>query len=99
MAPDLNFFALTLVQAMLGQISPNIRRVTISVDGEKLRVEWVLESEKEDDRDAIEDVFGDFSASTWPDTTEAIFETIITSEELRAPSPEEKKIVVYWRRE
>ena len=43
--------ALTLVQAMLGVISPNFRTISISVIGEKLKIQVILECESEEDRE------------------------------------------------
>ncbi len=52
--------ALMLMQAMLGVISPNFRMVSITMLGDTIQVQVVLECESEEDREEIDDCQGEF---------------------------------------
>jgi len=57
-----NKVVLMVVQALVGAVSPNFRRVAITFDEAMLRLLFVLERESEEDREEIEDVMGEFDA-------------------------------------
>jgi hypothetical protein len=50
-----NFQSVAVMQAMLGMLSQNFRRVTLSHDGSQWLVDFVLEREDAEDREEIED--------------------------------------------
>ena len=52
---DWNFQALMVVQAMVGMLSPNFRRITLDHDGCQWLITFVLEREDAEDREEIED--------------------------------------------
>lgn len=60
-----NTITVMLVQALWGAISPNFRRVAISVAAPVWRFDFVLENDNDVDRDEIEDVVGEFDALAW----------------------------------
>ncbi len=60
---DENAQVLNLVQAMIGAISPNLRRVALAVPAPgKLRLTFVLERDEPDDREEIDDIAFGFEA-------------------------------------
>ena len=58
----LKLYALDLVQAMLGAISPNFRKVQISCIGDEILIMFYLESEILEDLEEIEDIISEFEA-------------------------------------
>jgi hypothetical protein len=53
---------LTLVQAMLGAISPNVRAVSIDCLDDGVHLYFVLEQDRAEDREEIEDIAAEFEA-------------------------------------
>lgn len=51
-----------LVQALLGAISPNFRRVALAFSEPTLELLFILEKESPTDREEIEDVVGEFDS-------------------------------------
>lgn len=56
-----NMITVMLVQALLGAISPNFRRVALSFSASKLTVLCVLERDDDSDREEIEDIVDEFA--------------------------------------
>jgi len=91
-----NLQSLTVIQAMLGVPSPNLRRVTLDHDGEKWLIAFVLESENPDDQEEIEDFETEWDAlQNGPEPREV--STLVASGPL--PWPQPPKRVLYQRRE
>lgn len=60
---DENGYVLCLVQAMIGAVSPNLRRAALEVLGPRsVRLCFVLENESPEDREEIEDIAFEFMA-------------------------------------
>lgn len=60
---DENLHVLCLVQAMVGAVTPNLRRVALEVLGpRKVRLCFVLEREDPEDREEISDISFEFEA-------------------------------------
>ena len=57
-----NAHVLTLVQAMLGTISPNMRAVSVELTERGVRLHFLLAEEDEGDGEAIEDIVFEFEA-------------------------------------
>lgn len=58
-----NIQVLNLVQAMIGAVSPNLRRVTLEVPRPgAVHLRFVLERDDSDDREEIEDIGFEFEA-------------------------------------
>ena len=76
-----NRLVLALVQAMIGAISQNFRRVSLEVMDDGVRLEFVLNQESEEDREEISDIGFEFEAlqSTSIDVT---IDVLVTTEEL-----------------
>lgn len=56
-----NWYVLCLVQAMIGAVSPNLRRAALEVLGPRsVRLCFVLENESCEDREEIEDIAFEF---------------------------------------
>jgi hypothetical protein len=88
--------ALTIMQAMLGVISPNFRMVSISMRGDVVRVQVVLECNSKEDRLELEDCQSEFEALQ-AHQIDYEFDVIVTDSELTWPN--ESSIVIYRRRE
>ena len=58
---DWAWVCLMLMQAMTGEISPNMRRITLNYENRVWHVQFVLEKENTEDREACEDIIDDFS--------------------------------------
>jgi hypothetical protein len=54
--------ALTLMQALLGVISPNFRSVSFECNGENVQIYVILEHEDTEDREEIFDLVSEFEA-------------------------------------
>lgn len=59
---ELNTEVAFLVQACLGQISQNFISISLAETGDEFVLRFVLESEIDDDREAIEDIVSEFYA-------------------------------------
>jgi hypothetical protein len=93
---DWNFQSLAVVQAMLGMLSPNFRRVTLDHDGGKWLITFVLERIDADDQEEIEDFGSEWDAlQSAPEPRDV--QTVVTSEALSWPSPSTR--VLFLRRE
>ena len=57
-----NQLVLSLVQALVGSVSPNFRRVGLRVSAASVGIQFVLEQESESDREEIEDILFEFEA-------------------------------------
>jgi hypothetical protein len=57
-----NLVCMQLIEAMLGSISCNFRRVTLGHSGTHWHMEFVLAAESEADREAVSDIAVDFEA-------------------------------------
>lgn len=57
-----NYFISTLVEAMLGAITPNIRAVALEVANEQVFLHVVLEHDSAVDREEIDDIVMKFEA-------------------------------------
>ena len=57
-----NRAVLSLVQAMIGAISPNFRRVSLAIVDDKTHLQFVLHSESAEDREEISDIAFAFEA-------------------------------------
>ena len=63
----LKIYALDLVQALLGAISPNFRKVQISHIHDEVLITFYLETEILEDLEEIEDIISEFEAlQTYP---------------------------------
>ena len=57
---------LSLVQALIGAVSPNFRRVSLELIGTKgTRIRFLLESDDARDREEIDDIVAEFGALAW----------------------------------
>ena len=91
-----NRWVLDLVQAMVGAVSSNFRRVGIQLDNEAIRIQFILERDSAEDREEIEDILFEFEAlQNGPVEVEA--SVLIHAGELQ--SVELYPRVVYGRRE
>lgn len=91
-----NLLTLSLVQAMLGAISPNFRLVAVSNTAGVWQLLFILESESEEDRDEISDIATELEALQ-DAAIRYELEIRVTSEPFTLPSPPAR--VVYRRRE
>jgi hypothetical protein len=91
-----NLFTLSLVQAMLGAISPNFRMVAVSNTAGVWHLLFVLESEDEQDREEIADIATEVEALQ-DAAIRYKLEIRVTSEPFTLPGPPAR--VVYQRRE
>ncbi len=91
-------YALCLVQALLGVISPNFRCVTISHREEGLLVRIYLESQCDEDAEEIDDLFTEFEILL-PRSINLEIETIVTQKLLNLPLMSESFLIVFKRRE
>ncbi len=91
-----NDCVLTLVQALVGAVSPNFRRVSLHLADDRVRLRFVLERDSEEDRDEIEDIAFVFESQlSGPADVEV--EVIVDAGPLPGLEPGER--VVYGRRE
>jgi len=91
-----NRWVLDLVQAMVGAVSSNVRRVGIQLDNEGIRIQFILERDTEEDREEIEDILFEFEAlQNGPVAVEA--SVLIHAGDLQAIALYPR--VVYGRRE
>lgn len=58
----LKIYALDLVQALLGAISPNFRKVQLSLIQDEILITFYLESEISEDLEEIDDIISEFEA-------------------------------------
>lgn len=91
-----NHLVLALVHALLGLVSPNFRMVALKNDGEVWRLQFVLETDSEMDREAIDDVATEFESLLSHGIRYEI-EITITAGEISWPSAPTR--VVFRRRE
>lgn len=84
------------MQAMLGMLSPNFRRVTLDHDGREWLITFELEREDAEDQEEIEDFETEWDAlQSGPEPRHV--RTVVTSEALSWPSSPTR--VLYLRRE
>lgn len=86
----------SLVQAMLGAISPNFRMISISHDGSMWCICFFLERESEEDRIEIEDIACEFE-SLQESLIEYRVSIVVGDSEI--PWPKLPERVIYKRRE
>jgi hypothetical protein len=91
-----NRVTLSLVQSLLGAISPNFRMVCLGRDDDRWKLQFVLEVENDADRAEIEDIGVEFEALQ-ESGIRYNTEIRITSEQLAWPKPPTR--VVFRRRE
>jgi len=92
-----NIQVLNLVQAMIGAVSPNLRRATVALsDSEKVKLTFVLELDKPIDREEIENITFEFEALQTK-STELEVEVVVDSRPFSDISVPGR--VVYGRRE
>lgn len=95
----LRLYAMTLVQSMLGLVSPNFRQVKIEYFEDKIQITFILETVNEDDIEAINDITDEFSGYIWPENPITKSCILHTKSDLSAPPLSEPALLVYWRRE
>lgn len=89
--------ALTLMQAMLGVISPNFRRVSVTLKDDLIWVEVILEHDSQDDMEELKECEDEFDAlQIGPRAFK--FDVIISDQKLAWPDPR-TTFVIYRRRE
>ena len=76
-----NEAVLALLQAMLGSISSNFRRVSLSIVGETIQLQFVLARESEMDREEISDMTFVFE-SLYNRQIEVEMEIVVTTKPL-----------------
>jgi hypothetical protein len=91
-----NLFTLSLVQAMVGAVSPNFRMVAVSNTAGVWHLLFVLETEDEEDREEIADIATEVEAMQDTGIRYEV-EIRVTSEPIQLPEPPAR--VVYRRRE
>ena len=89
--------ALTLMQSLLGVISPNFRIVWVTLIDDTVVVNFVLERESEEDAEEIDDLKTEFESLQMA-RIEYEFNVVISEEIIRWPDAS-ASIVVYRRRE
>jgi hypothetical protein len=89
--------ALMLMQAMLGVISPNFRRVAVTLRNELIWVEVILEHESQQDTNELKECEDEFDALQIG-VHAFKFEVIISDRKLAWPDPR-STFVIYRRRE
>jgi hypothetical protein len=93
---DWNVQSLAVVQAMLGILSPNFRRVSLGHNDGVWLITFVLEREDIEDHEEIEDFCTEWDAlQTGPEPREV--RTVVTSQAL--PWPLSPTRILYLRRE
>lgn len=94
----MNRQVLSLMQALLGAISPNFRMVMLEYNNEVWRLLFILEQDKPDDRAEIDDISTEFEALQEKGIE---YEVIIdiTDKDIPWPTHSFTKRVVYRRRE
>jgi hypothetical protein len=91
-----NLMVLSLVQALLGAVSPNMRMVYLGRGESRWRLVFVLERDDAEDREEASDVATEFEAlQARPIDYE--LQVIVSSDDLEWPDPPSR--VVYRRRE
>lgn len=91
-----NSFVLALVQAMIGAISQNFRRVSLVLMDDGVRLDFVLAQESEEDREEISDIEFEFEALLGT-STRVVTDVVVTTDEL-SETPSSGR-VVFARRE
>lgn len=91
-----NRLVLALVQAMIGAVSQNLRRVSVGFREDGVRLEFVLLQESEEDREEISDIEFEFEALLGT-STHVVTDVLVTTEELPKFPPPGR--VVFARRE
>ena len=76
-----NRLLLSQVPALVGAVSPNFRRVSLSLTEDGLRMEFVLKEESAEDREEIADIYIEFEA-LMDGPTPAVIDVLVTTEEL-----------------
>lgn len=87
---------LRLVQAMLGAVSPNFRMVAIAHDGHRWKLMFVLEEDRVEDRQEIEDIAVEFEALQEKPIAYEVTVSVVTRQ---IEWPPQSVRVVYRRRE
>lgn len=91
-----NSLVLALVQAMVGAVSQNFRRVSLHFMDDSVRLEFVLRHESKEDREEISDIEFEFEALLGSPAN-VVTDVLVTSEELEVIRPSAR--VVFARRE
>ncbi|MFJ2711080.1 hypothetical protein ACIOZM_09310 [Pseudomonas sp. NPDC087346] len=91
-----NFQVLMLVQAMLGAVTPNFRKVVLSCEDDVWVIKFYLEENIEDDIGEVEDIICQYTAYQDSDL-KCKSEILVGNEDL--PSLSEAERVVYRRKE
>lgn len=91
-----NKHVISLVQAMLGAISPNFRMVSLANDGAVWRLQFVLESDNTSDREEIQEIASMFESLQ---DSRVPYEIDVTISSKEIPVSKAPTRVVYRRRE
>ena len=92
----LRFYTLCLMQALLGVVSPNFRRVSLSLEGDRVLITVVLEHDDADDQEEIDDLQTEFEALC-PGPVDYEVDIQVSAGDLE--SLDDKTVVVFMRRE
>lgn len=91
-----NKFLLELNEALIGKITPNLRRVAVTYSGMAWTIDFVLESDTEVDREEIGETVAAFEALQMVQLPLKI--CVLVTKDILA-WPHEPNRVAYWRRE
>lgn len=95
---EMQQYALCLVQALIGVISPNFRLVAVSRQFSRIVVKIVLAEYNEEDIHEIEDMKTEFEAVlSQPVNFE--FQVVVSTDVLFLDPPSDQSMVVFMRRE
>jgi hypothetical protein len=94
---DLQYYALNLMQALLGAISSNFRLVSITLQKQRVVIQIILATRSSEDLEEIEDLKAEFEAIVGP--VDFAVEVSISAEPIFLPTPDGQSMCVFRRRE
>lgn len=103
---DWSWICLMLMQAMLGNVSNNVRMITLGYQASEWHISFYIASESEDDRDDIDDtvsMFGAYMADVRdkvsPSAYATVRHTIVVTDGDLPVSNDDSEHVIFLRRE